>query len=101
VQDIARQMANNPGQVLPTLADLAIELCGAVAGGISIYEKDGEVCRWHDLRGTLERFTGATMPRDYSPCGGLSLPIRLAASRSVAQSSTDLRRDLKTAVELQ
>jgi GAF domain-containing protein len=69
VQDIARQMANNPSQVLPTLVDLAIDLCGAVAGGISIYEKDGEVFRWHHLRGKLERFTGATTPRDYSPCG--------------------------------
>jgi two-component sensor histidine kinase len=69
VQDIARQMANNPSQVLPTLVDLAIDLCGAVAGGISIYEKDGHVFRWHHLRGTLERFTGATTPRDYSPCG--------------------------------
>lgn len=69
VQDIARQMANNPSQVLPTLVDLAIDLCGAVAGGISIYEKDGQVFRWHHLRGTLERFTGATTPRDYSPCG--------------------------------
>lgn len=69
VHDIARQMANNPGLVLPTLVDLAIELCGAVAGGISIYEKGGEVFRWHHLRGTLERFTGATTPRDFSPCG--------------------------------
>lgn len=69
VRDIARQMANNPNQVLPTLVDLAMELCGAVAGGISIYEKEGEVFRWHHLRGTLERFTGATTPRDYSPCG--------------------------------
>ena len=68
-QDIARQMANNPSEVLPTLVDLAIELCDAVAGGISIYEKEGQVFRWHHLRGTLERFTGATTPRDYSPCG--------------------------------
>lgn len=69
VRDIARQMANNPSQVLPTLVDLAIDLCGAVAGGISIYEKAGEVFRWHHLRGTLERFNGATTPRNYSPCG--------------------------------
>ena len=69
VQDIARKMANDPGQVLPTLVDLAMELCGAIAGGISIYEIEGEVFRWHHLRGTLERFTGATTPRQYSPCG--------------------------------
>jgi two-component sensor histidine kinase len=69
VHDVARQMANNPGQVLPTLVDLAIKLCEASAGGISLYEKAGEVFRWHHLRGTLERFSGATTPRDYSPCG--------------------------------
>jgi two-component sensor histidine kinase len=62
-------MANNPSLVLPTFVDLAIDLCGAVAGGISIYEKESEVFRWHHLRGTLERFTGATTPRNYSPCG--------------------------------
>jgi transcriptional regulator with GAF, ATPase, and Fis domain len=69
VHDIARQMANSPSQVLPTLVDMAIQLCGAVAGGISIYEEEGDVFRWHHLRGALERFTGATTPRDYSPCG--------------------------------
>lgn len=69
VHNLARQMANNPSEVLPTLVDLAIELCGAVAGGISIYEKDNGCFRWHHLRGSLERFTGATTPRDYSPCG--------------------------------
>lgn len=69
VRDLARQMVNHPSQVLPLLVDLALDACGAVAGGISIYEKSGEVFRWQHLRGSLERFTGATTPRDYSPCG--------------------------------
>ncbi len=69
VHDIARQMANSPSLLLPTLVDLAIDLCGAVAGGISLYEEESGVFRWHHLRGTLERFTGATTPRDHSPCG--------------------------------
>ena len=69
VRDIANQMANKPSQVLPLLVDLAIDLCGAVGGGISLYEERGELFRWHHLRGTLEQFNGATTPRDYSPCG--------------------------------
>lgn len=69
VRDLARQMAGDPSQVLPVLVDLALELCSAAAGGISIYEKPGAVFRWHHLRGTLDRFTGATTPRNYSPCG--------------------------------
>jgi hypothetical protein len=69
VRDLAREMVNQPSQVLPLLVDLALDACGAVAGGISIYEKAGEVFRWQHLRGSLERFTGATTPRDYSPCG--------------------------------
>lgn len=69
VKNIAQQMAGDPGQVLPVLVDLALELCHSVAGGISIYEQSEEVFRWHHLRGTLENFTGATTPRKYSPCG--------------------------------
>lgn len=69
VRGLARQMAGGSGQVLPVLVDSALELCDAVAGGISIFEKPGEVFRWHHLRGTLEKFTGATTPRNYSPCG--------------------------------
>jgi hypothetical protein len=41
MQDIAHQMANNPSQVLPTLVGLAVELCGAVAGGITTFNKLG------------------------------------------------------------
>src|SRR4051794_25700998 len=69
VRDVAKQMVNDPSHVLPLLVDLAIDLCGAVAGGISLYEKSGELFRWQHLRGTLEQFNGATTPRDYSPCG--------------------------------
>lgn len=69
LRDIARQMMNNPTQILPRLVDLAIELCGATSGGLSLYEPDGDLFRWHHLRGRLERFTGATTPRDDSPCG--------------------------------
>src|SRR5438874_3449961 len=69
VRNVAKQMVNDPPKVLPLLVDLAMELCGAVAGGISVYEKTGELFRWQHLRGTLELFNGATTPRDCSPCG--------------------------------
>src|SRR5436305_2036061 len=61
LQDLARQMANHPGDVLPHLVDLAIEICGGVSGGISLYEESPRpgVFRWHYLRGDLEKFTGA------------------------------------------
>ncbi len=63
LRDIANQMISNPGQVLPKLVDLSMDLCHAVAGGISIYEEADQVFRWHHLRGTLERFNGSTTPQ--------------------------------------
>lgn len=71
LQDLAGQMIGKPAEVLPRLVDLAIELCGGVSGGISIYETDPApgIFRWHHLRGDLAQFTGGTTPRDYSPCG--------------------------------
>ena len=43
VRVIARQMVSDPSQVLPVLVDLAVDLCGAAAGGISVFEPTGEV----------------------------------------------------------
>ena len=71
LQDLARQMSDHPAEVLPHLVDLAMELSGATSGGISLYEEQPApgIFRWHHLRGKLERFNGATTPRDFSPCG--------------------------------
>jgi two-component sensor histidine kinase len=71
LQDLARQMIDHPAEVLPRLVDLAIELCGGISGGISLYEKDPApgVFRWHHLRGNLTKFTGESTPRNFSPCG--------------------------------
>ena len=71
LQDLARQMVESPDSVLPRLVDIAIEMCGAISGGLSLYEPDPTpgVFRWHHLRGGLEKFNGATTPRDFSPCG--------------------------------
>ena len=77
LQDLARQMADHPAEVLPHLVDLAIDICGGVSGGISLYEEKPSpgVFRWHYLRGDLEKFTGGTTPRDFSPCG-VTLDLR-------------------------
>ena len=71
LQDLARQMVEHPAGVLPHLVDLAIEICDGISGGISLYEPDPApgVFRWHYLRGSLEKFSGGTTPRDFSPCG--------------------------------
>lgn len=71
MQDLAAQMADHPEDVLPHFVDLAMELTGGVAAGISLYEKDPMpgVFRWRYLRGVLAPFEGATTPRDFSPCG--------------------------------
>lgn len=71
LRDLSRQMADDPQKVLPRLVDIAIEMCGAVSGGISLYEPEPSpgVFRWHHLRGDLSKFTGATTPRNFSPCG--------------------------------
>jgi len=77
LQDLARQMADHPADVLPHLVDLAIEICGGTSGGISLYEENPSpgVFRWHYLRGNLQKFTGETTPRDFSPCG-VTLDLR-------------------------
>jgi len=69
--DLTKKMVDDPKQVLPLLVDTAMELCEAVSGGISLYEPEPApgVFRWHYLRGDLEKFSGATTPRHYSPCG--------------------------------
>jgi RNA polymerase sigma factor (sigma-70 family) len=58
--------------VLDRLAALAVELCFAGTGGVSVIEpgSDGEeIFRWRALAGALERFKGGTTPRHWSPCG--------------------------------
>jgi two-component sensor histidine kinase len=77
LHQLSRDMMDSPDSVLPRLVDLAIELCGAVSGGISLYEDSPPpgIFRWHHLRGDLARFSGATTPRNYSPCG-ITLDLR-------------------------
>jgi two-component sensor histidine kinase len=71
LQELAAIMAEAPEQVLPRFVALAMEMAEGVSAGLSLYEPDPApgVFRWHHLQGTLARFTGATTPRNNSPCG--------------------------------
>ncbi|MGB7100553.1 MAG: hypothetical protein WBD95_17550 [Xanthobacteraceae bacterium] len=40
IQDLAGQMVDHAGEVLPHLVDLAIEICGGISGGVSLFEKE-------------------------------------------------------------
>jgi hypothetical protein len=63
IQDLARQMAEQPDQVLPRLVDLAMELCGGQSAGISLYEAQPPgpgIFRWHHLAGRYANFSGGT-----------------------------------------
>ena len=84
-QEIAALMADDPAQVLPKFVSLAMEMAEGVSAGLSLYEENPApgVFRWHHLTGTLARFTGATTPRNFSPCGivlDLDAPVLTAYS---------------------
>ena len=89
IQDLARQMAEQPDQVLPRLVHLAMELCGGQSAGISLYEAKPPgpgIFRWHHLAGRYANFLGGTAPRDFSPSGvclDLDHPILMARPERV------------------
>ena len=69
---LARQMASQPGDLLPALMQAAVSLCRAGTAGVSLLEptSDGkEHFRWVALAGVYEGHEGDTTPRDFSPCG--------------------------------
>lgn len=89
IQDLARQMAEQPDQVLPRLVHLAMELCGGQSAGISLYEAQAPgpgIFRWHHLAGRYANFLGGTAPGDFSPSGvclDLGHPILMARPERV------------------
>lgn len=68
---LAGRLHDAPGEMLPKFVELAMELTGAISAGVSLLEQTESfsVFRWHNLKGILSPFNGATTPRDYSPCG--------------------------------
>lgn len=69
LQDLAARLVADPDGVLPRFVELAMQMTGGDAAGLSIFEPDGSVFRWMHLCGSLSAFEGATTPRHYSPCG--------------------------------
>lgn len=64
---LAKEMAENPRNMLQKLVEMAVELCRADTAGISILE--GDVFRWESLAGVFAARRNNTMPRQASPCG--------------------------------
>ena len=83
LQELAARMADRPEEVLPRFVDLAMEMTGGIAAGLSLFEENPApgVFRWRYLRGTLAPFEDATTPRNFSPCG-----ITLDENRPVLSS---------------
>ena len=69
IQDLANEMAEHPGDVLPRLVKIAMDICEADSAGVSVLDADAKVFRWRGLHGALSVFEGATTPRHDLPCG--------------------------------
>ncbi len=72
LRTLARVMAVDPGQLLDTLLEISLNLCGAGTAGLSVLEHDSEgekVFRWTNLAGALKGAVGGCTPRNFSPCG--------------------------------
>ena len=85
LQELAAMMTDDPERVLPRFVTLAMEMAEGSSAGLSLYEEHPApgIFRWHHLVGTLARFTGATTPRNNSPCGvvlDLDAPVLTAHS---------------------
>ena len=62
----------SPAGVMDRFVELAIELCDAESGGISLLEARPDspgIFRWYGLKGRFAAYQGGTTPRDFSPCG--------------------------------
>ena len=71
---LALEMVKSPAKVMERFVELAIELCDAESGGISLFESqpDGPgIFRWYGLKGRFASYLGGTTPREFSPCGGV------------------------------
>ncbi|HJX26978.1 MAG TPA: ATP-binding protein [Thermoanaerobaculia bacterium] len=68
---LAREMADNPQNLLHKLVEMAVGLCGAGSAGISLLKAgaEGEIFFWEALAGVYAPHVGGSTPRDFSPCG--------------------------------
>ena len=69
---LARQMAEEPQELLKMVVRMGLELCSAGSAGVSLLETTPageEIFRWVALAGRLEPREGGSTPRNWSPCG--------------------------------
>lgn len=69
---LARVVATSPAELLNSFLQVPISVCSAGTAGLSMLETNpggGQVFRWTNLAGKLEKYTGGTTPRGFSPCG--------------------------------
>ena len=69
IQDLAHRMADRPGEVVPRLVALAMEICDGASAGVSVLDSDTNRFRWLGVQGELAAMKGVTVPRDNSPAG--------------------------------
>lgn len=71
IQELAQCMVENPEAILPRFTDLAMQITGARAGGLSLLEPNpapGQF-RWRYLSGAAVPHEHGLAPRNFSPCG--------------------------------
>lgn len=69
---LADRMAKNSETLLPTLVEIALELCDAGSAGVSLLEttpEGEEIFRSNAVAGKLAASVGGSAPRHLSPCG--------------------------------
>ncbi len=71
IQELAQCMVEDPEGILPRFTELAMEITGARAGGISVLESDPAPgnFRWRYLSGAAKPHEHGLAPRNFSPCG--------------------------------
>lgn len=97
IQDLANEMAEHPGEVLPRLVKLAMGICEADSAGVSVLDTDANVFRWRGLQGAMSVFEGTTTPRGNSPCG-MCLDQQDAILMQSPEQAYDWIRDANIAV---
>ena len=68
---IARELGDNPNNLLQVFAEQAMKLCHGDSAGVSLLEPGGSegLFRWRAIAGELAPNLYGTLPRKASPCG--------------------------------
>ena len=88
---LARQLAEQPGEVLQTLTDLLVAngLAQSAGIGIVMMQQGDDLFRWDALSGGIARLKGVTTPVDKGPCGDVVRQNQLLLLRRADGSAQD------------